>query len=59
MLKVFDAFVRPWRKVAEDEEHKVPENCSDVINNAIIFAFVWGIAAQIHEKDREKFDLFL
>ena len=58
-LKVFDCFVRPWRKVAEDEEHNVPENYVDIINNAIIFAFVWGYGAQVHEKDREKFDLFL
>ena len=58
-LKVLDCFVRPWRKVAEDEEHNVPENYVDVINNAVIFAFVWGYGAQVHEKDREKFDLFL
>ena len=59
LLKIFDAFVRPWRKVADDEEHKVPENFAEVINNAVVFAFVWGVGAQLHEKDREKFDLFL
>ena len=59
LLKILDAFVRPWRKVADDEEHKVPENFAEVINNGVIFAFVWGVGAQLHEKDREKFDLFL
>ena len=59
MLKVFDSFVRPWKAKADDEEHDVPKDAETICFNAIVFSFVWGYGAQIHENDREKFDLFL
>jgi dynein heavy chain len=58
-LKVFDSFVRPWKAKAEDEEHDVPKDAETICLNAIVFAFVWGYGGQIHENDREKFDIFL
>ena len=59
VLKVFDSFVRPWRKKADDEEHTVPKDSEIICMNALLFAFIWGYGAQIHEDDREKFDQFL
>lgn len=45
MLKVFDTFVRRWKSVEVDEPNTVPANAEEIMTNALIFAFIWGIGA--------------
>ena len=59
MLKVFDTFVRPWKPTDEDEPSKIPGNVEDVCLNALVFAFIWGIGAQIDENTRQMYDTLL
>ena len=59
MLKVFDTFVKNWRPTEDDVPSKVPANAEDIIMNAIVFAFIWGIGAQIDEDTRQRYDEFL
>ena len=58
MLKVFDTFVRHWKPTEDDEVSKIPGNAEDICMNALVFAFIWGIGAQIDEFTRMKFDEF-
>ena len=37
----------------------MPKEAEQICLNAIVFAFIWGYGGQIHENDREKFDLYL
>jgi len=57
-LKMFDSFVSGWKGEA-DEPAQVPKDAEQICFNAIIFAAVWGIGAQIDETTRAKYDLFL
>ena len=59
MLKLFDTFVRGWKPVDEDEPSKIPGNCEEICFNALVFAFIWGIGAQIDEDTRKNFDLLM
>jgi len=59
MIKVFDTFVQNWKSSEEGEPHKVPSNAEEIMMNALIFAFVWGVGAQIDENTRSMYDLFL
>ena len=59
MLKVFDTFVRQWKPTEDDSPNLVPPNAEELMTNALIFAFVWGIGAQIDENTRQSYDLFL
>lgn len=59
MLKMFDTFIRFWKPVDEDEPCKIPGNAEEVCINALLFAFIWGIGAQIDEDTRAMYDTFL
>jgi len=59
MLKMFDTFIRYWKPVDEDEQSKIPGNAEEVCMNALLFSFIWGIGAQIHEDTRQMYDTFL
>lgn len=69
MIQVLDTFVHMW---AEQEENRSgdpdappifktpsPAIAEDILNNALVYALIWGIGAQIEETTRPKFDKFL
>ena len=45
MLKLFDTYVRDWEPREDDEGSKVPSNAEDILLNAMVFSFIWGIGA--------------
>jgi dynein heavy chain len=57
-LKVFHSFIIDWEPT-EDEPNRVPKDAEETCMNAILFALIWGIGAQIDEKTRKKIDVFL
>jgi dynein heavy chain, axonemal len=57
-LKVFHSFVLDWEPT-EDEPMRVPKDAEEICFNAIVFALIWGIGAQIDESTRGRIDIFL
>jgi dynein heavy chain len=54
-IRIFDTFVMEW---GEEESKGAPGNAEEVCLNAIVFAGIWGIGAQIEETTRIKFNTF-
>jgi len=68
MINVLDTFVKGWdeeveKKLSDDQEappvYKTPKEAEDILNNALLYAIIWGMGAQIEETSRNKFDKIL
>lgn len=52
MLNMFDVFVKTWKQ----EDTKIPKECEEICNNAIVFSFIWSVGAALDENTRPKYD---
>lgn len=67
MINVFDTFVHGWNEKIESRNDdpdappvfKTPKEADEILNNALLYALIWGIGAQIEETTRSKFDKLL
>jgi len=61
ITRLIDTFINRYRpKNKEDEnDEEVPQNINERLNNALVFATIWGIGGAIDETTRERFDQFL
>lgn len=39
--------------------YKTPKDAEEIVNNAVLYAIIWGMGAQLEETTRFKFDKFL
>jgi hypothetical protein len=48
------------KKTADPDEEapEIPRDIEDKLNNALVFAVIWGIGGCLNEETRPKFDLF-
>jgi hypothetical protein len=54
MLHMLDTFVQGWDEVVESKysedpngqpTYKTPKDAEDILNNALLYAIIWGIGA--------------
>lgn len=55
-IRLIETYIMQHKPKPEDEDHKMPENIEDRLNNALVFASIWGIGGCIEETTRSKFD---
>jgi Dynein heavy chain AAA lid domain len=69
MIHVIDTFVQGWNEVIENKkahedpdapvQYKTPKDAEEILNNALVYALIWGIGAQLEETTRNKYNAFL